>query len=253
VGNRFLDVANWQPYGGPYGFDDYDSIEVGDGPANSGMSYAAEESQLSLWALGSAPLILGSDLTSRVTNAYGSSSGLNPRDFTLLTNRQVIEVDQDGVDAKLISCGPKACPTETWYGYTVITAIEPEMVYAKVEPSGDAIVGLFNTNQTTRSCTYSTCTFGASPPPVTISTNATAIGLPRDPLGYTVRNIWTGKTWTIPSSGVISAGVPYEGVALLRVTPITPWPHPFANLWSIPTLLLEEWSGIASRLSQFSL
>jgi Alpha galactosidase A len=72
--DRFNDVAKWQPYGGPGGFNDYDSIEVGDGTANSGMSLAAEQSRLSLWALGSAPLILGSDLTSAVTNAYGTSS-----------------------------------------------------------------------------------------------------------------------------------------------------------------------------------
>ena len=40
------------------------------------MSLAASESQLSLWSLGSAPLILGSDLTSAVTNAYGTSAAL---------------------------------------------------------------------------------------------------------------------------------------------------------------------------------
>ena len=63
------------------------------------MSYAAEESQLSLWALGSSPLILGVDLTSKVTNAYGASSGLHLADLSLLMNRQVIEVDQDSIDA----------------------------------------------------------------------------------------------------------------------------------------------------------
>ena len=74
--DRFASVAKWQPYGGPGGFNDYDSIEVGDGSADSGMSLAASESQLSLWSLGSAPLILGSDLTSAVTNAYGTSAAL---------------------------------------------------------------------------------------------------------------------------------------------------------------------------------
>jgi len=47
-------------------FNDYDSIEVGDGPFRSGMSPAAEQSQLSLWALGSAPLILGVKRPSRL-------------------------------------------------------------------------------------------------------------------------------------------------------------------------------------------
>jgi alpha-galactosidase len=39
--DRFDAVATWQPYGGPGGFNDYDSIEVGDGSADSGMSLAA--------------------------------------------------------------------------------------------------------------------------------------------------------------------------------------------------------------------
>ena len=101
--DRFASVAKWQPYGGPGGFNDYDSIEVGDGSADSGMSLAASESQLSLWSLGSAPLILGSDLTSSVTNAYGTSASLSPTDLSLLTNRQVIGVDQDAIDASRIS------------------------------------------------------------------------------------------------------------------------------------------------------
>ena len=223
VVNRFLDVANWQPYGGPYGFNDYDSIEVGDGPANSGMSYAAEESQLSLWALGSAPLILGSDLTSKVTNAYGSSSGLNPIDLSLLTNRQVIEVDQDSIDASRIS------------------RLGTAQVFAKVEPSGDGIVGLFDTNLNLRA------------PNDIISTTTSAIGLPSDQLGYTVQNLWTGQTWTISSSGKISASVPPEGVALYRVTPITESHFPSTSWWSVPALLSKEWRGIAGRHGQFPL
>ena len=101
--DRFSSVAKWQPYGGPGGFNDYDSIEVGDGSADSGMSLAASESQLSLWSLASAPLILGSDLTSAVTNAYGTSAALSAADRKLLTNRQVIGVDQDAIDASRLA------------------------------------------------------------------------------------------------------------------------------------------------------
>lgn len=188
--DRFSDVAKWQPYGGPGGFNDYDSIEVGDGSSNSGMSYVAEQSQLSLWALGSAPLILGSDLTSNVTNAYGSSSALNSTDLSLLMNRQVIEVDQDSIDASRISD----------------TSIA--QVFSKVEPSGDGIVGLFDTST------------NLSAPNETISTTTSAIGLPSDPSGYLVQNLWTGQSWKISSNGIISVSVPSEGVALYRVTPI---------------------------------
>jgi hypothetical protein len=202
--DRFADVAKWQPYGGPGGFNDYDSIEVGDGSKDSGMSLAASQAQLSLWSLGSAPLILGSDLTRAVTNAYGTSAGLTRRDFRLLTNRRVIEVDRDSIDASRIAAagtpGRKA----------------GDQVFAKVERRGDAVVGLFNT--TTR----------LSSSPVTISTTAAAIGLPPDPHGYLVRDLWgrqsvvVGGTgaFRISSAGIIKATIPAEGVALYRVIPL---------------------------------
>src|SRR6201996_1121008 len=128
--DRFASVASWQPYGGPGGFNDYDSIEVGDGSADSAMSLAASESQLSLWSLGSAPLILGSDLSSSVTNAYGTSASLSARDLKLLTNRSVIKVDQDSIDASRIAV---AGSPGSGAGH---------QVFAKVEQGGDAIVGL---------------------------------------------------------------------------------------------------------------
>jgi Alpha galactosidase A/Alpha galactosidase C-terminal beta sandwich domain len=201
--DRFNGVADWQPYGGPGGFNDYDSIEVGDGSADSGMSLAASESQLSLWSLGSAPLILGGDLTAKVTNAYGTSAGLTRRDFSLLTNRQVIGVDQDAIDAsRIVDVGrPGRSPGH--------------QVFAKVEHRGDAVVGLFNTTTTLSSS------------PVTITITAAALGLPADPHGYLVENLWGSQSvvggariFRISAAGVISATVPAEGVALFRVIPL---------------------------------
>jgi hypothetical protein len=202
--DRFGDVAQWQPYGGPNGFNDYDSIEVGDGSADSGMTVAASESQLSLWSLGSAPLILGSDLTSSVTNAYGTSAGLTPRDYQLLTNRQVIGVDQDAIDASRIAVTGKP------------GRAAGDQVFAKVERRGDAVVGLFNTTTTLSSA------------PVTISTTAAAIGLRPDPHGYLVQDLWGRQSvvvggrgfFRISSAGLIRATVPAEGVALYRVIPL---------------------------------
>ena len=202
--DRFADVASWQPYGGPGGFNDYDSIEVGDGSTDSGMSLAASESQLSLWALGSAPLIFGGDLSSSVTNAYGTSAALDPTDLSLLTNSSVIGVDQDSIDASRIAL------TGTPGGKA------GDQVFAKVESCGDAVVGLFNT------------TTKLSSTAVTISTTAAAIGLPADPDGYQVQDLRGSQstvaggqtTFDISSAGVISANVPAEGVALYRVTPL---------------------------------
>ena len=168
------------------------------------MSLAASESQLSLWALGSAPLILGSDLSTAVTNAYGTSAGITARDFKLLTNRQVIRVDQDAIDASRIA--DVGSPGRT----------AGDQLFAKVERSGDAIVGLFNTTTTLSSA------------PVTISTTAAAIGLPPDPDGYLVQDLWGQQSvvpggasvFQISSAGTIQAAVPAEGVALYQVIPL---------------------------------
>jgi Alpha galactosidase A/Alpha galactosidase C-terminal beta sandwich domain len=188
--DRFNDVAQWQPYGGPGGFNDYDSIEVGDGASKAGMSPAAEKSQLSLWALGSAPLILCVNLTSKVINAFGSSGGLTPADRRLLTNRRVIAVDQDAIDASRIA------------------EKRHLQIFAKREAAGDAVAGLFNTDEST----------GAHAE--LIATTAAAVGLPADRAGYRIVNLWSGATRVVSAKGTVSAEVPPEGVALLRVTPI---------------------------------
>ncbi len=49
VASRFDQVAAWQPYGGPGAFNDYDSIEAGNG-SNDGLTPAERQTQLSLWA-----------------------------------------------------------------------------------------------------------------------------------------------------------------------------------------------------------
>lgn len=188
--DRFNDVAKWQPYGGPGGFNDYDSIEVGNGTANSGMSLAAEQTQLSLWALGSAPLILGSDLTSAVTNAYGTSSGLDPTDLRMLTNANMIAIDEDAIDASRI--------------YDVGS----EQVFAKTERSGDGVVGLFDTGTNLSAAND------------TITTTPSAIGVTSSPHGYLLQNVWTRQTSFLAPTASITASVPSEGVALYRVIPL---------------------------------
>ncbi len=115
VASRFDAVASWQPYGDPGAFNDYDSIEVGNG-AHDGLTGPERQAQLSLWALASSPLVLGTDLTH-----------LSRSDLALLENRAVIAVDQDAIDASRVAGTPTT------------------QIFAKTETGGDAIVGLFNT------------------------------------------------------------------------------------------------------------
>lgn len=117
VAKRFDCVAEWQPYAGPGGFNDYDSIEIGNGP-HDGITPIERQTQLTLWSLGAAPLILGVDLTH-----------LDPQDLKYLKNTLVLAVDQDAIAAKRVLNSGN------------------QQVFAKMGPNGGAVVGLFNTGE----------------------------------------------------------------------------------------------------------
>lgn len=171
VSQRFDQVAAWQPYGGPGGFNDYDSIEVGNG-VGDGLTPDERMTQMSLWALASSPFVLGTDLTH-----------LDPADLAMLRNTDVLAADQDAIDASRIS------------------ATGSSQVFAKTEPNGQVVVGLFNTGGT----------------PQVLSTSASALGLPPG-TDYAVRDLWTHRT--TETTGAIAPYVPPHGVALYRVSPL---------------------------------
>ncbi len=118
--SRFDQVADWAPYGGPGGYNDYDSLEIGNG-SDDGLTPDERRTQMSLWSLAASPLILGTDLTH-----------LDPADLAMLKNTDVLAIDQDGIDAERIS------------------ADADSQVFAKTERDGDAVVGLFNTGSAPR-------------------------------------------------------------------------------------------------------
>ncbi len=171
VESRFDQVAQWQPYGGPGAFNDYDSLELGNG-SNDGLTPAERQTQMSLWALAASPLILGTDLTH-----------LDPLDLSYLTNRSVLSVDQDSIDASRVSDSSTA------------------QVFAKTEKSGDVVAGLFNTSSQAE----------------VVSTTAAAVGLPASNT-YLLNALWSHRL--SESGSAIAADVPAHGVALLRIRPI---------------------------------
>ncbi|WP_329577195.1 alpha-galactosidase [Kitasatospora sp. NBC_01250] len=88
VAARFTDAPKWTSYAGPGGWNDLDSVEVGNGD-NDGLTPAERQTQLTLWAIEGAPLLLGTDLTD-----------LDSGDLALLGNDAVIGVDQAGHPAR---------------------------------------------------------------------------------------------------------------------------------------------------------
>ncbi|WP_262056686.1 glycosyl hydrolase family 28 protein [Streptomyces sp. STR69] len=115
VSARFNTAASWQPYAGPGGWNDLDSLEVGNGD-QVGLTADQRRSHFTLWAMAGSPLLLGTDLTH-----------LDTVDKAMLTNDRLIGVDQDGVAAKrVVNSGVK-------------------QVWSKHESSGAYVVALFNT------------------------------------------------------------------------------------------------------------
>jgi hypothetical protein len=110
VKQRWNDVVQWIPDAGPGHWNNLDSLDVGVG-AMDGINDVERQSYATLWAIEAAPLYSGDDLTK--LDSYG---------LKLLTNDEVIAVDQAGNPAKPVS---QATDQQVWYsrdadgGYTV--------------------------------------------------------------------------------------------------------------------------------------
>ncbi len=85
IRSRWVDLPKWAPYAGPGAWNDPDSLEVGNGTA-TGLTAVERQSQLTLWAISKAPLLLGVDMTN-----------FDASDLSKLKNDEVLAVDRDGV------------------------------------------------------------------------------------------------------------------------------------------------------------
>jgi len=84
VSKRFDDAVKWAGQGGPGGWNDMDSIEIGAGEKD-GLTENERYSVFTLWSICCAPIILGPDLVQ-----------LDDGDLKIITNPEVIAVQQAG-------------------------------------------------------------------------------------------------------------------------------------------------------------
>lgn len=118
VKQRFSDVLPWTSDAGRGGWNDLDSLDVGNGTMD-GLTDDERQTYMTLWAIEAAPLYTGDDLTQ--LDSYGKS---------LLTNDAVIAIDQAGVPARPVS-----------------TATNQQVWSAKLH-NGSYVVALFNLDST---------------------------------------------------------------------------------------------------------
>ncbi|KAA2247290.1 alpha-galactosidase [Solihabitans fulvus] len=159
---------------GPNRWNDPDMLEVG----NGGMTDVEYRSHFALWAEMAAPLIAGTDLRT-----------MSPATREILTNRDLIAVDQDPLGAQ---------------GRPVTDGADGHWALSKPLADGSRAVTLFNETDA----------------PATISTTAAQLGLAPS-VDYQLRDLWTHTT--TESAGTITDTLPAHGSASYRVTP-SRWP-----------------------------
>jgi len=153
-------------FAGPGHWNDPDMLEVG----NGGMNAEEYRTHMSLWAILAAPLLAGNDLTT-----------MTPETIALLTNREVIAVDQD----KLGKQGDR------------ISEEGPIEIWARPLADGSKAVGVFNRLST----------------PLSATVDFRQLGF-RGPVN--VRDIWQSKDLGAMKDPY-TVTVPPHGVVLLRV------------------------------------
>ncbi len=180
------------PYAGPGHWNDPDMLEVG----NGGMTQTEDRTHMSLWCMLAAPLIAGNDLTQ-----------MTPETLAILTNREVIAVDQDPL-------GREGYPLARYKDGKQFTIHEElplprgsniqlgggddQEVWVKPLSGGATAVALFNR--------------AATPARISVQWRELKIhGAPK------VRDLWAHRNLGRIKKGY-SAEVPGHGVVMLRVS-----------------------------------
>jgi len=159
-----------EAYAGPGHWNDPDMLEVG----NGGMTTTEYRAHFSLWCLLAAPLMAGNDIRT-----------MTPEIAAILTNKEVIAVDQDALGLQ---------------GRRVKREGDYE-VWAKQLSDGSRAVALLNR--------------GKAEGRITVKWNE--IGYP-DTLAAAVRDLWAKQDLGKPT-GSFSATVPSHGVVMVKIKP----------------------------------
>jgi len=172
ISNRYKDSPQWAPFEGATanggGWGDMDSLLVGE--ANNYASTNERRTAVTLWSITCSPLILGQDLTK-----------LNSGDIPLITNPEVIAVDQ---------AGHVATPGKT------------SGVWRAKYPDGSYVVGIFNmgSGSATISCDFSS-DLGSSG-------------------SFTVRDLWARQNLGTFSGSLSSGSLASHACRLFKLTPV---------------------------------
>jgi alpha-galactosidase len=159
--------AGLAKYAGPGHWNDPDMLEVGNGK----LTLDENRTHMSLWAMLAAPLLAGNDL-----------SQMKPETAQILTNREVIAIDQDPLGKQ----GDR------------VSAVGPVEIWSKPLKGGAKAIALFNRDDTAL--------------PITLKLSDVGFNG-----GAKARDVWQAKDLG-KLQGAYTATVPRHGVSLLILT-----------------------------------
>jgi len=134
INRLFPKLAEWWRHAGPGGWNDLDSLDVGNGQMD-GLTKDERRTAATLWAVSAAPMYIGNDMTK--LDSYG---------IELLTNPEVIAVNQAGRPAQPLS-------TKT-----------NRQVWFSLNPDNSYTVALFNLGQADADMTVNFADLGLDGP-----------------------------------------------------------------------------------------
>jgi alpha-galactosidase len=164
-------------YAGPGHWNDPDMLEVG-----NGMSDNEDRAHFSMWSMLAAPLIAGNDLQK-----------MSPATRAILTNRDVIAVDQDSLGVE-------------GFRYSTKDSVE---VWFKPLSGGDWAMTVLNRNSTPRQVAFDWRSEA-------VSDSVSGRGAHFDAVTYRLRNLWTKKD-AGTTRRALSATVPGHDVLMFRL------------------------------------
>lgn len=164
-------LAQWWRHAGPdRGWNDLDSLNVGNGSMD-GLTRDERRAAATLWAVSAAPFYLGNDLTN-----------LDEFGMELLTNKEVIAVNQAGVPARPVSTDTQQ---QVWYSPNA---------------DGSVTVALFNLGRTEADVTIDFADLGLQGK-------------------ASVRDLWAKKNLGRHTDELQVESVPIHGARLFTITP----------------------------------
>ena len=166
MSNIGFSQAGLARFAGPGHWNDPDMLEVG----NGGMNADEYRTHMALWAILAAPLLAGNDL-----------SKMTPETIALLTNRDVLAIDQDPAGLQ----GDR------------VSAEGPLEIWVRPLADGSKAVGIFN----------------RGPKPLTALVDLAKLNLPH----AKVRDLWLGTTLT-GFDKPATPTIPGHGVLFLRAS-----------------------------------